>query len=79
MKTLARRLAKLEELLLRERSALSDDLTARVLQRLPDDEFELLKAAVEAHQQKRELTEAELAAVQAYEGAVERERRSLIR
>ncbi len=73
MKTLAKRLTKLEQSLQCKRSAESHDPTARVLQRVSDDELELLKAAVEAHEQGRELTDAELAAVQAYEGALESE------
>ena len=79
MKTLVRRLTKLEQALQYHRSAESHDLTARVLQRVSDDDLELMKSAVEAHEQGRELTEAELAAVQAYEGALEVERRSSIR
>ncbi len=79
MKTLTRRLTKLEQSLQCKRSAESHDLIARVLQRVTDDELERLKAAVEAHQNGRELTEAELAAMHAYEDALENERRSSIR
>jgi len=70
VKSLIRRLAKLEKSLQRKDSAATDAAVARVLQRLADHELDLLIGAARAYEQGRELNEAELAAAQAFADAL---------
>ena len=51
----------------------NDQIVRRVLERVSDEDLDLLGTAVRAHEQGRELTRAECAAAEAYASEVMRE------